>query len=99
MLLSDQLTIYRFAEPDVEQTAICVFVKKKAPEIVWHFTERTPEQQVEYLRKMEILAQQITDRVFYKRAGFWCRQCEFLPLCTGDRKAATETPMRCSYRA
>jgi len=25
------------------------------------------EQQVEYLHKMEIVAQQITDRVFYKR--------------------------------
>jgi hypothetical protein len=94
VLLSDQLTVYRLAEPDVEQTAICVFVKKREPEIIWHFTERTPEQQVEYLRKMEMVAQQITQRVFYKRVGFWCRQCEFLPVCTGNDKKARETLVR-----
>jgi hypothetical protein len=70
VLLCDQLTAYRGAEPDVEQTAICVFVKKRESEIIWHFTERTPAQQVEYLRKMEMVEQQITQRVFYKRAGF-----------------------------
>jgi len=94
VLLSDQLTVYRLAEPDVEQTAICVFVKKRTPEIVWHFTERTPEQQVEYLRKMEMVAQQITQRVFYKRVGFWCRQCEFLPICTRNEKKVRETLVR-----
>jgi hypothetical protein len=71
-----------------------VFVKKHTPQIIWHFTERTPEQQVEYLRKLEILAQQITDRVFYKRVGFWCRQCEFLPVCTGNEKKAKATLLR-----
>ncbi len=71
-----------------------VFVKKRAPEIIWHFTERTPEQQTEYLRKMEIVAQQITDRAFYKRVGFWCSQCDFLSVCTGDKGKATETLVR-----
>jgi RecB family exonuclease len=94
VLLSDQLTIYGLAEPEVEQTAICVFVKKRVPEIVWHFTERTPGQQVEYLRKLEILSQHIADHVFYKRVGFWCRQCEFLPVCTGNEKKAKETLVR-----
>jgi PD-(D/E)XK nuclease superfamily len=69
VLLSDQLTVYRLAEPEVEQTAICVFVKKRTNEIVWHFTERTPEQQVEYLEKLSIVSRQITDRLFYKRVG------------------------------
>ena len=94
MLLSDQLTAYRLAEPDVEQTAICVLVKKREPEIIWHFTERTPQQQIEYLRKMEIVSLQITDRVFYKRVGFWCRQCEFLPVCTRNEKKVRETLVR-----
>jgi len=58
------------------------------------FTERTPEQQVEYLRKMEIVSLQITDRVFYKRVGFWCRQCEFLPVCTRNEKKVRETLVR-----
>jgi hypothetical protein len=94
VLLSDQLTAYRLAEPDVEQTAICVFVKKRTPEIVWHFTERTPEQQVEYLEKLSIVSRQITDRLFYKRVGSWCRQCEFLPVCTGNNRKAKETLVR-----
>ena len=30
--LLDQLTAYQLAEPDVEQVAVCVFVKSKEPE-------------------------------------------------------------------
>src|SRR5690349_7438768 len=74
--------------------AICVFIKKRTPEIVWHFTERTPEQQVEYLDRHGIVAQQITGLVFYKRVGFWCRQCEFLPVCTGNDRKAKQALMR-----
>jgi hypothetical protein len=55
---------------------------------------RTPEQQIEYLCKMEIVAQQITEQAFYKRVGFWCRQCEFLPLCLGNKKKAKDTLVR-----
>jgi PD-(D/E)XK nuclease superfamily protein len=94
VLLSNQLTAYRLAEPHGERTAICVFVKKREPEILWHFTERTAERQVEYLGKMKMVAQQITQRVFYKRVGFWCRQCDFLPLCLGQKEKAKDTLVR-----
>ena len=57
-------------------------MKKKEPEIIWHFTKRRPEQQVEYLQKTELIAANIANRVFYKRIGFWYRQCDFLPICT-----------------
>jgi len=43
---------------------------------------------------MEIVAQQITEQAFYKRVGFWCRQCEFLPLCLGNKKKAKDTLVR-----
>jgi hypothetical protein len=71
-----------------------LMVRQSSISIIWHFTERTPEQQVEYLRKMEMVAQQITQRVFYKRVGFWCRQCEFLPVCTRNEKKVRETLVR-----
>ena len=42
----------------------------------------------------EYVAQQITEQAFYKRVGFWCRQCEFLPLCLGNKKKAKDTLVR-----
>lgn len=89
--LSDQLTAYCVAQPEMEQAALCVLVKKRQPEIVWHFTQRSPEQQVEYLDKTEVVSHQIANRVFYKRVGFWCRQCDFVSVCMGDEKKARET--------
>ena len=46
---------------------------------------------MEYLQKAEAIADQIARGVFYKRFGRWCRQCEFLPLCLGDKAKAEET--------
>jgi CRISPR/Cas system-associated exonuclease Cas4 (RecB family) len=92
--LSDQLTAYQLAEPDVEQVAVCVFVKTKKPRIEWHVTQRTPEQVIEYLQKAELVAEQIARGNFYKRPGRWCRQCEFLPACVGDSKKAEQALVR-----
>jgi CRISPR/Cas system-associated exonuclease Cas4 (RecB family) len=92
--LLDQLTVYQVAQPDVEQVAVCVFIKAKKPRIEWHVTKRTPEQVMEFLEKAELVAEQIKKRIFYKRPGKWCRQCEFLPVCLGDRKKAQETLVR-----
>jgi len=39
--LLDQLSAYHLAEPDVEQVAVCVFVKAKEPRIEWHITQKT----------------------------------------------------------
>jgi len=92
--LLDQVTAYQLAEPDVEKVAVCVFVKTKKPRIEWHLTERTPEQVIEYLDKVHHIADQIERGNFYKRPGKWCRQCEFLPVCVGDRKEAQQTLVR-----
>ena len=89
--LLDQLTAYKLAEPDAEQVAVCVFIKSKEPKIEWHITQRTPEQVMEYLEKTEMIADQIAKRNFYKRPGKWCRQCEFLPVCAGNEREASET--------
>ena len=92
--LLDQVTAYKLAEPEVRQIGVCVLVQTKAPKICWHRTDRTPDQVVEYLEKAETVAGQIERRVFYKRVGKWCRQCEFLPMCTGDERTVRETLVR-----
>jgi len=46
---------------------------------------------MEYLEKTELVAEQIEQGKFYKRPGKWCRQCEFLPVCTGNEREARET--------
>jgi len=89
--LLDQLTAYQLAEPDVEQVAVCVFVKSKEPRIEWHITQRTPEQVIEYLNKVGHIAEQIERGNFYKRPGKWCWQCEFLPVCVGDKRKSIES--------
>lgn len=89
--LSDQLTAYWMADPDVQQVGLCVLVKTKEPRIEWHWAERNAEHVEDYLRKVGIVAQAITNGVFYRRPGKHCGYCDFLPICLGDRKAVEET--------
>lgn len=89
--LSDQLTAYQLAEPGVEQCALCVFVKTKEPKIEWFTSTRTGVQFTEYLKKVEWIGQAIAAQQFYKRPGQWCKWCDYLPLCLGDRQRTEET--------
>lgn len=90
VMLADQLTAYRLAEPAVEQMAFCVLVKTKEPKIEWHTTRRTGQQLTEYLAKVGYVAGEIGTKRFYKRPGTWCAWCDYLPVCLGDtRKAKT----------
>lgn len=84
--LSDQLTAYQLAEPSADQSAFIVLVKTKEPRIDWYLSQRTGEQLREYLEKLGLVAQQIQDRVFFKRPGQHCSYCDFLLVCLGDRK-------------
>ena len=90
-VLSDQLTAYQLAEPDAEQTALCVLIKSKEPKIDWHLSKRNGEQLVEFLSKAQIVASEITTGHFYKRPGKWCAWCDYLPVCTGDAQNVKET--------
>jgi RecB family exonuclease len=98
VLLSDQLTVYVLARPDAEQVALCVFVKSKVPRIEWHVTERKPAQIAEYLRKAELVGQALMARHFYKRPGWWCSSCDYLPVCLGDQKKVRETLVQAAPR-
>ncbi len=49
--MSDQLTAYKMAEPQVEQLGLWVLVKTKEPQIIWQPTNRTGAQLGEYLAK------------------------------------------------
>jgi CRISPR/Cas system-associated exonuclease Cas4 (RecB family) len=84
VVLNDQLTAYAVARPDAEQVALCVFVKGRVPRIEWHLARRQPADLVAYLQKAEIVVQAITARHFYKRPGWWCSSCDYLPVCLGD---------------
>ncbi len=89
--LTDQLTAYQLSEPDVQQTAFCVLVKTKAPRIDWHVSSRCGDQLDEYLAKVKLVATAIQAGHFFKRSGMWCSWCDYLPVCTGDRKKAERT--------
>jgi hypothetical protein len=89
--MSDQLTAYKMAKPHVEQVALCVLVKTKEPRIDWYVSSRTGQQLTEYLGKVGYVAREIDARRFYKRQGFWCTWCDFLPVCLGDKKKIAET--------
>jgi len=89
--LMDQATAYHLADPEIEQVGVCVLVKTKKPQIRWHFTRRSPEDVIEYLEKVDTLTSAIRAGIFYRRPGKWCRQCEYLPVCTGDEKTVEKT--------
>jgi RecB family exonuclease len=84
--LSDQLTSYQLAHPDVRQSALCVLVKTKEPKIEWHVATRTGSQLLEFLSKAKIVAQEVSNERFYKRPGIWCTWCDYLPVCLGDEQ-------------
>jgi radical SAM protein with 4Fe4S-binding SPASM domain len=67
------------------------FVKTKEPRIEWHVTNRKPEQLLQYLEKVQYVGEQIKKSRFYLRPSKWCKQCDFLPVCLGDKKKAQET--------
>jgi len=96
-ILSDQLTAYQLAEPEVEQTALCVLVKTKEPKIEWHVATRSGEDLAEFLAKAEYIGREIADRRFYKRPGKWCSWCDYLPVCVKDEKRIKETLVRIAH--
>lgn len=91
VILSDQLSTYKLAEPDAEQAALCVFVKTKEPRIEWYRSRRDPEILIEYLEKIHYVAHEIVAGRFYKRPGKWCSYCDYLPVCLGEKKKMEET--------
>ncbi len=97
-MLNDQLTAYQLAEPDAEQSALCVFVKTKEPRIDWYVSARKPEQVIEYLAKVAYVAGEIAAGHFYKRPGKWCGYCDFLAVCLGDEVKVRETLMQVTPR-
>ena len=96
-VLSDQLTAYQLAEPDAEQTALCVLVKSKEPKIEWHMAKRSGEDLAEFLAKADIVGHDIAASRFYKRPGKWCSWCDYLSVCLKDEKRIKETLVRIAH--
>lgn len=92
--MSDQLTAYKLARPEAEQLALCFLVKTKKAQIEWHCVKRTDEQVTDYLAKVGYTATEITAGRFYRRTGMWCAWCDYLPVCSGNRRKAAETLMQ-----
>ena len=97
-ILSDQLTAYQLAEPDVEQTALCVLVKTKEPKIAWHLAKRSGEDLAEFLAKADIVGHDIADRRFYKRSGKWCSWCDYLGLREGREEDRRDVGANSSHQ-
>jgi putative RecB family exonuclease len=93
-ILSDQLTAYRLAVPEADQSALCVFVKTKEPRIEWLFARHGEKELHEFLAKSELVARDIADGKFFKRPGKWCSYCDYLPVCLGDKEAVRRTLVR-----
>lgn len=89
--ISDQLTAYQMAEPSAEQTAFCVLVKTKEPQLIWLVSRRSGAQLAEYVEKVGVVADAIRSGQFHKRPGMWCAWCDFLPICIGDQRRAQES--------
>lgn len=89
--MSDQLTAYKLAEPETERLALCVLVKTKEPQILWHCVNRSGDELAEYIAKLGYVSHEIAARRFYKRPGMWCAWCDYLPVCLGDKPKARET--------
>jgi hypothetical protein len=71
-----------------------VLVKTAEPKIEWHPTKRDSARLTEFLDKTRYAAREIKDNRFYKRTGFHCNWCDFLPVCLGDKDKAEQTLMK-----
>jgi len=98
VVLSDQLTAYALAKPEAEQVALCVFAKGATPRVEWHLARREGPQIAEYLRKATVVGHAIGAGHFYKRPGWWCAGCDYLPACLGDQRKVEETLARVAAR-
>src|SRR4029077_4694590 len=92
--LSDQLSTDLLAEPEVEQSALCVLVKTKEPRSQWQVATRDGADLAEYLDKAAYVAGQIAGGRFYKRPGEWGSWCDYLPVCLKDEARAERTLVR-----
>lgn len=89
--LSDQLTTYTLAHPEIPDVAYGLFVKTKEPRFEWHRSRRTGEEVGDLLRKAERVVSDIQAGRFDKRPGDHCSYCDFLPLCLGRKAEAAST--------
>ncbi|MBI1805081.1 MAG: PD-(D/E)XK nuclease family protein [Ignavibacteriae bacterium] len=65
------------------------FIKNKKPRIEVTETRRNDEDYEVFFHLVEQILKAITEGIFYPRAGFWCKECEYAHLCPlWQRKSA-----------
>ena len=65
------------------------FIKHKKPRIEVTETRRVDEDYEVFFHLVEQVLKAITEGIFYPRAGFWCKECEYARICPlWQRKAA-----------
>jgi len=57
------------------------FIKNKKPRIEITETRRCDEDYLVFFRLVEQILKAIMGGIFYPRAGFWCKECEYAHLC------------------
>jgi putative RecB family exonuclease len=81
-----QLTAYGYAFKQLYGRApkkfkVINFVKNKKPRIEVTETRRVDEDYEVFFNIVEKILQSITGGIFYPRAGFWCKECEYAHIC------------------
>lgn len=81
-----QLTAYGYAFKRLYGRApkgfkVVNFVKNKKPRIELTETRRVDEDYEVFFHIVEQILKSIAEGVFYPRAGFWCKDCEYAHLC------------------
>jgi putative RecB family exonuclease len=89
-----QLTGYGFAYRSLygrspKRFRVINFIKNKKPRIEETVTHRNEEDYQVFFNIAEQVLKGITTGIFYPRAGFWCKDCEYAKLCPlWQRKSA-----------
>ena len=89
-ILSDQLAAYGLAFPELEQQAVVVLVKTKAPKVQVEILPRRPERASALLHKAAVVATDIAAGRFYKRPSHACGWCDYRLLCEGRPEEGME---------
>jgi len=93
--VSLELTCYAYwlmflSEQEVIPVAYANIIKNKKPYIQWQDEERSLSDFVELFHTARTVAENITDKRFYKNPGIHCNWCDYKPICAQDTDVVKE---------
>ena len=87
--VSIEITCYAYwlmflSEQEIIPVAYANIIKNKRPYIHWQDQERSAIDFVELFNTAKTVAENITDKRFYKNSGVHCNWCDYKPICAKD---------------